>query len=279
MGAGRVFLSVATTIPSRQPPPPPSHPSWHELKGFWRSCRQASVSVTGLSSGLNAECGSRRRQWRDKVNRWKGCGLQTESLRGLHSHSSNVYQHMAPVRTMDERCVAAQQRRYSVWTELRKKCQWRQTCQRTHLGAHLKRVQSSLESDDCFDYLNSAANNLDACKNVKMQKDKNYHFGTIEVQFGTVNFALWDGTGTVRKKVICEPWPQHLHTNRFCISCMSMTHKMKLFNNNKAEHRFVWISLVLTKQSPANFGSVPKQSSFCDLFSYWLKKSSILKVF
>ena len=30
-----------------------------------------------------------------------------------------------------------------------------------------------------------------------MQKHKNFHFGGGQVQFGMVNFALWDGTGRV----------------------------------------------------------------------------------
>ena len=37
------------------------------------------------------------------------------------------------------------------------------------------------------------------------QNAKHNNFGTGQVQFGTVNFALRDSTGTVREKASCEP--------------------------------------------------------------------------
>ena len=59
-------------------------------------------------------------------------------------------------------------------------------------------IHTSIEPHDCIDDLNSVANHLDPCQNVKMQKLKNVYFGRGQVQFGAVNDALgrsWNNEG------------------------------------------------------------------------------------
>ena len=70
-----------------------------------------------------------------------------------------------------------------------------------------------------MDSLNSVANNLDPCQNVKMQKHKDYHFGTCQVQFGTVRFKLRGGTWKMRKEVSCEPCLPSL-----CLELQQLSH-------------------------------------------------------